>query len=137
MIENEMAQEMDDVIEAFVDGEAVDPGQLERALARPEGRASLIDLLVLRGLVAGQPPARPVVRDAPVRRMRSRAAWLTMAASIAVAGVVGGYAMGFRSAARQGAAAPEAAVAVPAAPAPTHVIRLESGVDWTEHGGGN
>jgi hypothetical protein len=137
VMNDELEQAMEDVIGAFVDGEAVDPAQLELALAQPKGRAWLIDLLVLRGLVAGQPASRPAVRDAPVNRLRSRATWLTLAASIAVVGVVGGYAMGFRSAARQSAPDAEMAVTVPAAPAPTHVIRLESGVDWTERGGGN
>ncbi len=42
-----------DVIAGFVDSEPVEAHALGDALARPEGRAYLIDLLVLRGLVSG------------------------------------------------------------------------------------
>jgi hypothetical protein len=131
--------EMEDVIEAFVDDEAVIPARLELALADAEGRACMIELLVLRGLVAGQPPLRALVPQTPVSRGRARASWLALAAGLAAASVFGGYAMGVRSTARQSAPATEVAVAVSTAPAPapTQVIRLENGVDWSERGGGN
>jgi hypothetical protein len=127
--------DVEDVIEAFVDGESVEPQWLDAALASVEGRAWLVDLLVLRGLVGGQPVARPAV----VAPIRSRAVtglrlW-TAAAAIAGLGVFGGYLIGARSAAHE-ASAPAVSVANASAPAPTHVIRLENGVDWTERGGG-
>ena len=58
-----------DVIEAFIDGEYVDPPLLKQALSEEAGRDLLVDLLVLRGLVAGQPATRAAAADAP----RSRA----------------------------------------------------------------
>ena len=54
-----------DVIEAFIDGEYVDPPLLKQALSEEAGRELLVELLVLRGLVAGQPAARPAAADAP------------------------------------------------------------------------
>jgi len=123
-----------DVIEAFMDGEYVDPAQLKAALADESGRDLLIDLLVLRGLVAGQATLRPAASDAPAGRSRvSRLRLLTAAAGIAGLGLLGGY--------LAGAHRPSPATAPPpvtgtAAPAPTHIIRLENGVDWNEKVGG-
>ena len=41
-----------DVIEAFIDGEYVDPSLLKQALSEEAGRDLLVDLLVLRVLAA-------------------------------------------------------------------------------------
>src|SRR4249919_619361 len=69
-----------DVIGAFIDGERVDPAALKAALARPEGRDYLVDLLALRDLagdvasyVSQAPPARPLV---PLPRWAAAAALL-------------------------------------------------------------
>jgi hypothetical protein len=122
-----------DVIEAFIDGEYVDPPLLKQALSEEAGRDLLVDLLVLRGLVAGQPATRAAAADAP----RSRSSWLRLvaaAACIAAVGVLGGYLAGLRHTPE--VARPAPVIGAPAAPAPTHIIRLENGIDWNEKVGG-
>ena len=46
-----MTHDQFDVISALIDGEAVDPGQLETALAQPAARALLVDFARLRQTV--------------------------------------------------------------------------------------
>jgi hypothetical protein len=124
-----------DVIEAFADGEAVDPSALDAALADPAGRAHLLDVLALRALVGGDAAARPAVLQASVIATSSRGAWarwIPLASGIAIIGGITGYLAGARTTA---AAATETAVSSPAPP-PTQVIQLRNGVDWTEHAGG-
>src|SRR5436190_22358675 len=126
----------EDVIGSFIDGERVDPGALKAALARPEGRDYLIDLLALRDLTgdvapftASAPPARPLSPLCP---------WAAAAALIVCIG--GGFLAGARV--TRVALAPAATTAVIApdarvrAPEPTRLVRLEPGVNWTETSGG-
>jgi hypothetical protein len=152
-----------DVIQAFVDGEPVDPVELEQALADPEGRAHLVDLVVLRKLVrrshvaAGRradlqirPPFAGPKGPAYVLSRRLRA--VAAAAIVAAVASVGGYLVGERATtssaptvavtpapprgsetARSGG--PDGPPYEPAPPAPTVVIRFQPGVDWTESGG--
>ena len=82
-----------EIIDAFVDGETVDPVALKQALSEPEGRDHLVDAWLLRDLVqeemasdAAAPTPRAV---APARR-----AWL-LAAMVAGVCLIGGYAIGF------------------------------------------
>ena len=143
-----------DAIQAFVDGEPVDPAALERALADPGGRAHLIDILVLRSLVKRADDAGRHVRASGdttpgvVRRRPSR--WIAAAAAavlVATLASVGGYVVGERTSsvrpvsargAQDATPAASDAIAAPApsaAPAPTVVITFKPGVDWTERGG--
>jgi hypothetical protein len=133
-----MMSEIHDCVAAFADGEAVDPERLDLALADADGRAYLIDLLVLRGLY-GRRDAQPVLASRP-RPFR----WLPAVAALVMVSVLGGYVAGRR--AGETGVSPDADAALPlrtrteitvTAPAPTHVIRLEPGVDWKERGGGN
>ena len=67
------------------------PPLLKQALSDEAGRDLLVDLLVLRGLVAGQPVAR--VRRLRTRRDRERLRlWLVAAAAgtVGAFGVLGG-----------------------------------------------
>jgi len=130
-----------DVIQAFADGEPVDPTALDAALAEADGRAHLIDIVVLRKLVKRSSIALPTVvtpaRDATPRRP---VRWLAAAAILVTIASVGGYLIGERSSTRRPAVAagPAAAQATDAAvppPAPTVVITFKPGVDWTERGG--
>ena len=152
-----------DVIAEFVDSEPVEAQALGDALARPEGRAYLIDLLVLRGLVSdaraigGRPANATNVAGGPGARglgagglqaagsSRPPTRWLSIAALLTM-GVAGGFLaarlMFMRGEVNQiNDARPPAETAMPAstvtAPAPTHVIRMEKGVDWNERSGGN
>jgi hypothetical protein len=162
-----------DVIAEFVDSEPVEAQALGDALARPEGRAYLIDLLVLRGLVgdaraiggrpanatgsrtanvAGGPGARGLGARGlgagglqPAGTSKHATRWLSIAALLTM-GVAGGFLaarlMFMRGEVNQiNDARPPAETAMPAstvtAPAPTHVIRMEKGVDWNERSGGN
>ena len=130
-----------DVIQAFADGEAVDPVELESALADAGGRAHLIDIVVLRKLVKRSSVAAPVTASAPSSDPRRPLRWLAAAAAVVTIASVGSYFMGERSStSRQAAAtiaadAPVADAAATPPPAPTVVITFKPGVDWTERGG--
>ena len=128
-----------DVVAAFLDREPVEASALERALADQDGREYFIDLLVLRGLIGGA--SMPALADGAARveaRHDLRSAWwLAASAALVAAGTTGGYVAG------RVTNPPPVTPAVaqeqngPGAPAPTHVIRLEAGVTWTEKSGGN
>ena len=124
-----------DVIAAFADGEAVSAAELSAALAHEDARAYLIDVLALRSLIDGRPQLPAVSVAAPAR---SRVRWVTAAAALVVAGAAGGYSAGRHTvtpavdAGRQAVVAPAPA----GAPAPTHVFRMENGVNWIERTGG-
>jgi hypothetical protein len=125
-----------DLIASFADGEPVSAPELSTALAHEDARTYLIDVLALRGLLDGRPHLPAVTIVPPVR---NRGRWLTAAAALLVAGVAGGYSAG-RQAVTQVTDADRSAVAAPAtagAPAPTHVFRMENGVNWNERTGGN
>jgi hypothetical protein len=120
------------VIDAFVDGEPVDPQALKEALARADGRDYLVELLSIREAVRVTAPHRWSVRERG--RVRRGLPWLA-----AAAGVVLSLTMGY--VAGQGAADPRETEsglevmldsAVPALPAATRVISLRPGVNWTE-----
>jgi hypothetical protein len=126
-------------IEAFADGEPVDPQALTEALSHSAGREHLIDLLVLRGLVGGQNTTRPVLISSRASGSVSRLRRLAVAASVAGISVLGGYVLGQRT--TEVPRVPNAVTAAPdvvpvSAPAPTRIIRLENGVDWNERTGG-
>ena len=127
-----------DIVEAFVDAEPVEAAELSAALADADARAHLLDVLVLRGLIgdARPMPAAGVVAAARAPRWGLK---LAAAAAVVAASLTGGFAVG-----RSMPAASQArntAIVVSgdqnAAPAPTHVIRLENGVEWNERSGGN
>jgi len=129
-----------EVIGAFIDGERVDSSELAQALAAPDGRDYLIDLLALRELVDDRALAggREISRGpSPVRW-----SWLSLAAAVLIAVTFAGYAIGLRRGQIQLATghepivAPQATSPLPA-PAPTQVIRFERGVNWQEQIGGH
>jgi hypothetical protein len=141
-----------DVIQAFVDDEPFEPQALEAALADPDGRAQLIDLVVLRNLARQSVPPMPA-RVASSRSGRARLlAWLPAAAALAIVSGAGGYIAGGNN--KMTSAPADVATETPVdnpqssdapymsgspadtAPAPAYVIRLEPGVDWTERTGG-
>jgi hypothetical protein len=139
-----------DVIGAFVDNESINAEDLAAALATPDGREYLIDLLVLRGLVSDglpdalKPGAAPGRVVAAAGRRSSSAFWLPVAAAALVAiGLGAGFIAG-RALDRPARLTPPVVAQTPAAdagtavaPAPTHVIHMEKGVDWNERSGGN
>jgi hypothetical protein len=75
-----------EVISAFLDDEPFDPQELTNALSDPAGRALLIDLIALRGIVQAI-DAAPAIRPAnPVRRRPWRVAAAAAALLLALAG---------------------------------------------------
>ena len=131
-----------DVIGAFVDNEPIEAEELAAALATPDGRDYLIDVLVLRGLVTDG--GSRLTRAAIVPKKTSRYVfWLpAVAAALLTIGVGTGFVAGRLLSNRAAPVAPvsdNADINTPAvvAPAPTHVIRMEKGVDWNERSGGN
>ena len=123
------------IVEAFIDGEPVAPEALKHALADPSARDYLADLLILRGEVARM---APTTLDFDRSRASWRVGWVAAAAAVLVS-LMGGFFAGQRVVAPVVAQGVEAIALVspaPSAPAPTRVIKLESGVNWTEHSGG-
>jgi hypothetical protein len=128
-----------EILDAFVDGETVDPGALKQALADSAGRDYLIDAWLLRGMVqeeiASEVPPASSKGGSPLR------SWL-IAASIAGVSLVSGYYAGAKFAGVIVPASPPAgetaASAPPAvgAPAATRVIRLELDPNWSDGAGG-
>ena len=125
------------VIDAFIDGERVESAALKAALAEEAGRDYFVDLWLMREAVqrdaAAESTALPV---AVVASRRTQPRWL-VAAAIA-AGLIGGYALGYRTpfrAAPPPGATPTIAVSTPVTstppstafpvPAPTRVIQLD------------
>jgi hypothetical protein len=128
-----------DTIEAFADGEPVMADALESALADADGRAYLIDILLLRGLLGESQTVRPA-RIASSREGAARRSWsLPAAAAIVVVGLGLGFAAGRVSLDGRGRSGTDASATLPAAadsaPAPTHVIHMEDGVNWNETNG--
>ena len=120
------------VVEAFLDGEAVDPRRLRHALDEPGVRDHLVDLLVLREGVRTITPGGWTSRPAAAAAGRVR--WLAAAAAVLVA-LSAGYYTGQRTVVASESFGGETAVALesaPAPPAPTQVIKLEPGVNWTD-----
>ena len=83
-----------EVISAFIDNEPFEPERLSEALADPEGRALLIDLLALRRL-AQPDDALPEMASPPNRRRALLGA--VLAAAAVVVALAGGYHWGERS----------------------------------------
>jgi hypothetical protein len=122
------------VVDAFVDGEPIDPRALKEALAREDARDYLVELLAIREVVWVTAPHRWSVGD----RRRRGVPWLAAAAGV-VLSLTTGYFAGHEAAAQPEAASGVEAVMSPAAPAlpePTRVISLRPGVNWTETPGG-
>jgi hypothetical protein len=134
-----------DVISAFADQEPVDVEQLSAALADPEAREYFMDILLLRGMVGD---ADPVESGRKQKEQRPQYRALAAAALIAI-GLGTGYIAARATLDGNDAQASGDATVAPAtranqevrdpsaqAPAPTHVIRMENGVDWNERSGG-
>jgi hypothetical protein len=124
------------VIEAFLDGERIDGQAIKDALAEAAVRDHFVELLMVREAVAVMGPHRwSAARHSPGRR---GVKWIAAAAAVMVC-VTGGYVAGQRGAPAAAPSSVEAVVSVegtPIAPAPTKVIPLKPGVNWTDSSGG-
>lgn len=133
-----------EIIDAFVDGESVDPAALKRALAEDEGRDYLVDAWLLRDLVQDE-IAADIAMPAPRAAAPARRSWL-IAAALAGVCLAGGYVAGTRLPGLFGpgptgtvpteVSAPPPEPASFPVPAPTRVIRLEIDPNGKEAGGG-
>ncbi len=122
-----------DVISAFIDDEPFEPRALADALADPEGRAMLLDLIALRALVQPVTDAgvMPLVAASTGSRLRpSSTGWLAIAAALLLA-IGAGYAAGHRTHA-DSTSASTVAVERDVPPAPTRTIAL----DWHQETNG-
>jgi hypothetical protein len=125
------------VIEAFIDGERIDADALRAALADPAGRDCLVELLALRDAVGRMGPSTwsALTRVSPIAR---RFRWAA-AAALLVCSLGAGYLAGTRTvearATRSNIAAMVDVTGAPAPPAPTKVITLRPGVNWTDNQG--
>jgi hypothetical protein len=131
-----------EILDAFVDGETVDPVALKQALSHAAGRDYFVDAWLIRRLVQDE-MASDAAPPSPHTRAPMRS-WL-IAATIAGVCLVGGYMAGARFTGvlvpRPGTpAAPAETTSAPAAqsfpvPPATRVIRLELDPNWKETGG--
>ncbi|MEI6246515.1 MAG: hypothetical protein WCQ64_15915 [Acidobacteriota bacterium] len=120
-----------DTVAAFIDGERVDTDTLKRALATDEGRDYLVELVAMREIVAAPTVPAATAASAPTASMSWRG--LAVAATVALAVGIGGYAAGHFTAERRIAAEREAANR---APMPTREIPPSAGTTWIETSGG-
>ncbi|HEX5214068.1 MAG TPA: hypothetical protein VFV98_01325 [Vicinamibacterales bacterium] len=135
-----------EVIDAFVDGERVDPAALKDALSEAAGRDYFVDLWALRDAMQQDPDVGVDPRVPASPSVSTSRRWLVAAALVAC--VAGGYAAGTRSA-LPARVAPTPTASVPAppvtaaapvrgvfpAPQPTRVIQLEFHPDSARSGG--
>ena len=122
-------------IATFLDGEPVAVERLRDALARPEGREHLIDLIALRQLVVSEPIGATSlsVLALPARR----GVWRPLAVAAAlVLAVVGGYVTGSRAGREPSVAVVQAPQQADAPPRPTVVVTVERWQE-TQKGGGS
>ena len=112
-----------EVISAFIDNEPFDANELGTALATPEGRELLLDLISLRHVVIADGTTESA------SRVPARMSWRALAAAAAIVlALGGGYVAGQRIA---NDAHPAASEKLP--PTPTRVIELN---DWQHSQGG-
>ena len=122
---------IEETIDAFLDGETVQPSALDAALGATEGRAYLIDALALRQLMSDSPAA--VV---PVRRQPLRFSARAVVVGFALVGL--GYLAGARTTpSEQATVVPTSTAESVAPPEPTRVVELKPGVNWHESKGGD
>ena len=120
------------VVEAFVDGESIDPEALRLALEQRDARDHFVDLLVLREGVRTMAPGAWTGSNRTPQRGVLR--WIAAAAAVLVS-LSAGYYTGQRTVTAAGSQGVETMVAVestPVAPKPTQVIKLQPGVNWTD-----
>jgi len=123
-------QDSFEVIAAFVDGERVDAVALKAALAQPEGREYLADVVALREVIAHDGTAAGATIARPGRR------WIVAAAASVMLSLAGGVALGHRWASTDaGVTGATAGTADVAAPAPTRVIEVAPGASYISQGG--
>jgi len=122
------------VVDAFLDGERIDPQTLKQTLAREDARDYLVELLAIREAVSVTAPHRWSVKE----RGRRGVPWLAAAAGV-VLSLTTGYFAGQEAAAQPVATSGVEAVMspeMPPLPEPTRIISLRPGVNWTETSGG-
>lgn len=125
------------LVEAFADGERVEPGALVDALADQSAREHLVHVLMLREAVADMSPL-PWHAGARARHGGHGARWVAAAAAV-ILSLAAGYVAGQRTFVPIVEASSVLTVVQidtsPPPPTPTHVITLQPGVNWTEHAG--
>ena len=127
------------VVEAFLDGEAVESSMLRTALADANARDHFIDLLTIRGVLNGMDSVS-MSAAVPSLRAPRRARWLAAVAAGVLVSLPAGYLAGQRALAATAVPATVEAVVIsetaPAAPEPTRSITLKPGLNWTDSSGG-
>lgn len=110
-----------EVISAFIDGEAVDPDALERAISDPDARRLLVDCVRLRDSLRRDDVALPAslstLRGAAAP-LRSAAPFLRLAAALGLGIALGSYLL------------PQERAPVSGPPEAARVLSFEPGVDW-------
>ena len=130
-----------EVIDAFVDGERVDPTALTNALADDDGRAYFVDAWLLRDAMQDDGGVEAAV--APASRRSPARTWIVAVAASIVC-LIGGYLAGMRVAHITAPGVDTASIARTPAPAPatsfpippaTRAIPVEFSADGAARGG--
>ena len=127
------------VIDALLDGHAVEPNAIRHALADPDVRDYFVDTLVVRQLArAAEAPG--VTAPPPTMfhtKAGARARWLAAGVLLVIC-TAAGFAIGEERGARAAGTDDGTFVEVqavlesaPQAPEPTRVIQLTPGINWT------
>ncbi len=120
------------IIDALLDGEAVDKEAVREALGQPDTRDYFIDLLLLRRLAIDMGPNTFQTAGRPLTPTARGLRWLA-AAAVVITTAAGGYLVGRDQPVPRRAGEAHVVVApttAPRAPAPTHTIRFEPGTNW-------
>ena len=114
-----------EIVAAFVDGERVDAQALKSALAQPDARDYLADLVALREVLGQSGPQAAAASARPGRQ------WLVAAAAAVALSLGGGYVLGVRLGSTQPGGG---SVSQGAAPQPPRAIEVAPGATYIPQG---
>jgi len=124
---------VDEILSAFLDGEAVDAAELASTLAQPGAREALLDFVRLRAWMEDDEAPSPAFLAAMRTRLKrpplvrlAGALRLAAAAIVLALAAIGALDLGHRFQSERRDEPPQA----------SRVIHFEPGVDWTEKPGG-
>ena len=123
-----MEADVKEILSAFVDGEAVEPGALASALMEPGAREALVDFVLLRAALADEPEPSMAFVEHMRRRLGAGRPFVRLPRSLRLVAVAAVLALATLGVLDLGRLVRPARPDSP--PTPTRVMRFEPGVDW-------